>query len=58
MSEQKNAFFGNDGFFFADWLPVEIGEHALALVNTKYAQKEVSDEVLNLLKKANPNVEI
>lgn len=56
MSEQKNAFFGDDGFFFADWLPVEVGEHAL--VNTKYAQKEVSNEVLNLLRKANPNVEI
>lgn len=25
MDEQKNAFFGDDGFFFADWLPVEVG---------------------------------
>lgn len=56
MGEQKNAFFGDDGFFFADWLPVEVGEHAL--VNTKLYAKEVSNEVLNLLRKANPNVEI
>lgn len=57
MDEQKNAFFGDDGFFFADWLPVEVGEHALVNTKSKYV-KEVSNEVLNLLKKVNPNVEI
>lgn len=57
MDEQKNAFFGDDGFFFADWLPVEVGEHALVNTKSKYV-KEVSNEVLNLLRKANPNVEI
>ena len=56
MGNQKNAFFGNDGYFVADWLPVEVGEHAL--VNTKYPQKEVSNDILNLLRKANPNLEI
>ena len=57
MGEQKNAFFGDDGFFFADWLPVEVGEHAFVITKSKYV-KEVSNETLNLLRKANPNIEI
>ena len=50
MGEQKNAFFGTDGFFLADWLPLEA--ETVAKVNTKYAEAEISGDLQKIYENA------